>query len=293
MKQIKVKSLTEKQQLNNQIDYLRKNNIVHSLYTSNYTTKIESAGAIYNFADRLMNAKAFIGYQMIKKDIREFTANGEPQINKYDLEYFSTDIVGSIFKRQAYLVDIKSAYATILLNDGFITEKTFNYINSLPKKDRLAAVGMLASQKNKFNFVGKELISIERIQNPLQNYFWYCVKRTSELMNEIREENKTLFFWVDGIYFQTLKESRAAQEFLKREKYKFSEKKLFHFHAETKTNQYGDEYNKISFFEADKNINFEDAKKSELDFKVFTVPKNKQIKKDLEKWIFKQQNLNH
>jgi len=47
-------------------------------------------------------------------------------------------------------IDIKSAYATILKNDGLITQKTFDFINRLPKQERLTAVGMLAGKKNIF-----------------------------------------------------------------------------------------------------------------------------------------------
>jgi hypothetical protein len=264
---------------------------MHTYFISNYTTVIETPSKTLKFNDRMLSNRAFAGYQKIKKDLAEYTANEMPVIDKYSLEYFNTYIDKDIFERQAYLVDIKSAYATILLNDGFICKETFDYINSLPKKDRLACVGMLASQKNVFYFQGRELLQTGKIINPLENYFWYCVKRTSEIMNNIRTETSPLFFWVDGIYFKSQRDANRAKGILNSEKYFFSEKNLFYFSAKTKTNNFGDSYNKIQFYEGPKDLGFTEVNKNELDFKVFSIPVNKQLKNTLVNYLLKKQGL--
>jgi hypothetical protein len=291
MKKKTEKSLTNKDQINREIAYLRQFDIAHTYQISNYTTQIETPSKIIRFNDRMLSNRAFAGYSKIKKDLAEYTANEVPTIDKFSLDYFQTYIEGDIFKRQCFLVDIKSAYATILLNDGFISHETFKYINTLPKKDRLACVGMLASHKNVFKFQGKELLETGKIINPLENYFWYCVKRTSEIMNNVRSETNPLFFWVDGIYFKTQSDARRAKEILKAEKYLFSEKKIFYFSAKTKTNNFGDSYNKIQFYEGPQELGFTEINKKELDFKTFAIPVNKAIKNTLINYLLKKQNL--
>jgi len=280
LKKQKIKSLTNKEQINREIKFLKENNIFHKYIISNYTTTIETDARIIKFNDNMMSKKAFIAYRMILRDLKEYTANEKPDINREELRYFETYIEKTIYCNTAYLVDIKSAYATILYNDGFICKATFDFINILPKKARLAAVGMLASRKDVFYYQGKELTGHEKIINENENYFWYCVKRTSEIMNLICAETKPLFFWVDGIYLKTEKEVQKAHEVLSAEKYNFSTKKIFSFLCKMYETENNNVLNQISFFQSATVTDYSELNKSNSEYKTFSIPV-KNLKKEL------------
>jgi hypothetical protein len=231
-----------------------------------------------------MSKKAFIAYRMILKDLKEYTANEMPTINKFDLQYFETYMLQSSYSETAYLVDIKSAYATILFNDGFISEKTYRFISNLPKKARLAAVGMLASRKDVFYFQGEQLTGHDKIINPLENYFWYCVKRTGEIMDKIKKDTFPLFYWVDGMYFLHKSDAEKCKEILKENNYLFSEKKIFSFICEVINNDESIK-NNISFFQSSEVTEYSELTKKNSEFKKFQIPLKNKLKDKLINYL--------
>ena len=283
------KSLTNRDQINREIEYLRRNNIPHKYIVSNYTLTIETPARVLKFNDNMLSVKAFIAYKMIKKDLAEYTANEPPVIDREKLDYFETYLDKPLFFREGYAVDIKSAYATVLHNDGFISERTFGYIKTLPKKARLAAVGMLASRKDIFYFHGPELTGHVKDVNPLENYFWYCVERTSQLMREIKKETRPLFFWVDCIYFRTLAEAQTAEKILSEMGYSHSRKKIFLFECTTRKTPIGRKINEIKFFQSDDmDLTYQDAGKKNTEQKVFSIPLESEIRKKLVSYLLNQ-----
>ena len=257
----------------------------HKLKLSNYTTTIETESILYKWNDTDMDKGAFIAAQMIKKDIREFTANGYPDIHRPDLQYFETYINGTVNERQVFGVDIKSAYASVLFLDGFISERTYNFLQTLPKKARLAAVGMLASRKDVFSYVGSELVSHDKEINPHENYFWYCVKRTSEMMNEIKQSFLPLFYWVDGIYFNSIEGAIKAREILTQNGFKYSNKNCLFFQAKTVKNKKHDFINLISFYEAPEGMEYINASKKDTEFKSFSIPVRRALRNELLNYL--------
>ena len=276
----KIKSLTSKDRINEEINFLKRNNIFFKYTISNYTTTIETAARIIKFNDSMMSKKAFIAYQMICKDLREYTANEMPEIKKYNLQYFETYLKEPLYLEECFLIDIKSAYATILFNDGFISQKTFNFINLLPKKARLAAVGMLASRKDVFYFQGAENTGHDKIINPHENYFWYCVQRTGEIMAEIKNNTEPLFYWVDGIYLKNREDLIKASKILEAEKYNYSVKKIFSFICKTKDLQ-TKILNNISFYQSKTETEYKNLTKQNSEFKTFSIPVKNKLKTQL------------
>ena len=190
----------------------------------------------------------------------------------------------NVYSETAYLVDIKSAYATILFNDGFISERTYKFICSLPKKARLAAVGMLASRKDVFYFQGEQLTGHDKIINPLENYFWYCVKRTGEIMDEIKLNTTPLFYWVDGMYFLHQSDGEKCKEILNKNNYLFSEKKIFSFICEVQNN---DEriLNDIPFYQSSEVTEYTELTKKNSEFKKFQIPLKNKLKEKLINYL--------
>jgi len=214
---------------------------------SNYTTSLISEEYNIKFLKNMQSLRAFAAAAKIKKEVKEKPL---PNIDMKENKYFDTGFKGNDFySDKVFNIDLKSAYSTILFNDGFISAKTFNYISKLKKQDRLTSLGMLASRKRIFyyNSKGKETHS-EEIINPLSNFFFYCVQKTENIISEIKHDilqDAFLFSWVDGIYFNNPYYSKLIQEYLNDVyKMKSTFKELSEFEVKTKSDIY-----RISFFE--------------------------------------------
>lgn len=175
----------------------------------------------------MQSNQTFAAYAKVKKDVKDKEV---PKINKDDLSYFEHDFKESCSIDRVYNVDLKSAYATILYNDGFITKDTFLYLSRLPKHDRLAAVGMLASKKKAFVFDKRGSVrSYEETISQLENFFYFAVQRTFEIMQTCKMllGQNYLFTWVDGIYFKSSMEGLiACEDYLRSIGFRYSEEIL-------------------------------------------------------------------
>lgn len=197
------------------IDLHKQLKIPFEVTLTNYTTKIKSDLYELHFMKNAQSNKVFVSYAKLKKDVA-----GKPvaDINTAYVKYYQSNFKHlEIYADKIYNVDIKSAYACILYNDGYISQDTFNYISSLPKVDRLAAVGMLAGRKNIFTFdnKGQNVGCIETVSET-SNYFFYAVQRTFEIIDRCKSEigNDFIFSWVDGIYFKEESNGKLLQELL-------------------------------------------------------------------------------
>ena len=106
---------------------------------STYTMRIESDFMNIHFVKSFMSDKAFIAAQMIKKDIKE-KGILPPDIDMDGLKYFQFNQPDNLRNapENVYNIDLKSAYANVLMNNGVISQKTFDFMKTLMKKDRLA-----------------------------------------------------------------------------------------------------------------------------------------------------------
>lgn len=185
------------------IEFLKDAKIPFVLTCSNYTTMIKADNIInMKFVQTMMSNRCFAAFSKIKSDIKNVAP---PDINKSQLQYFLHDFNRSFKEDEVMNIDLKSAYAAILYMDKIISDETFQYLSTIPKSDRLASVGMLASKKTEFYFDHEGVIvDVVEKRSEKENFFFYAVKRTFEIMTELRNiigENY-LFTWVDGIYFK-------------------------------------------------------------------------------------------
>jgi hypothetical protein len=238
------------------IDFLEKNKIPYNLTLSNYTTAIECEYYSRQYLAKKQSLKVFAAFNKVKNDLLNWSANEAPQIEAADLKYFDHNLKSSLKFKNIFATDIKSAYATVLKNDYFIQESTFEYINSLKKDERLACVGMLASKKEHFSFDGEELNYTGTTKSELTPYFYYCIWKTSQIMETVKSQlydngkpylegqiNSCLFYWVDCLYLWIDEREKVAQ-ILTEMGYNFTQEILFDMEITEHKNHFQVEYYK-------------------------------------------------
>lgn len=225
-KEAKIKSLFNENNYTLYLEMIKTAKVPFTIKQSNYTLDIESDFLNIQFMQNIMSEKAFIANQMIKGDIKRFNIV-PPEIDREMIKYYAFNIPKKLqaAKNTVYNIDIKSAYATVLLNHHVITDKTFNYLCHVQKKDRLAAIGMLAGRKNIFHYdKNAEVIEFEITENPLSNFFYFCIYHVERIMDAIRAAigNSFLFYWIDGIYFDNPDKAPLIMQILRENQYKYS-----------------------------------------------------------------------
>jgi hypothetical protein len=182
------------------IQFMRNSKLPFQLSCSNYTTRLKAGELSKTFVANMQSKRTFAAYAKIKSDLKDKPV---PKINQDTLIYFQHDFKKDIYIDEVVNIDIRSAYATVLFNDGLISKETFAYLAKIKKHERLASVGMLASRKKNFEFVNGEPVSMEEVVSETSGFFFHAIKRTHELMNNLKKlcGNNYLFTWVDGIYF--------------------------------------------------------------------------------------------
>jgi hypothetical protein len=219
---------------------------------SNYTTKIETAKKNFYFVKTLQSNRTFAAATMIKKDLQ---GKAIPVIDSNNNLYYSCMKTGDFYSDKIHNVDINNCYANILKNNGLITQKTFDYLNTLKKPERLAAIGSIASKKSVYTYVDGKIIKEEEINNPNANFFYFCVQETNRIISEVRHNvlfDEFVFYWVDGIYFLNEFSGAVVQNYLK-SKYNLESKKkeLTDFNLVRM-----DDFNDITFLEDGKRKKF-------------------------------------
>ena len=240
-----------------------------TLIISNYTTRIVSKCYDIHFMKTEQGNRMFAAFSMIKSDCLK----KKLPLLKKDTQYYSHAFKEAQFYADTiYNFDLKAAYAYILYIDNFISKKTLDYILKMPKMQRLTAVGMLAGKKEVFKMnADGDPINSEIIISPTANYFFYCVQRTAEIINECSQllGNGFLFSWVDGIYFtenpDTVEKSSKIilEEFFKEKKLKVSFEILTQFNVEMKKTHFNCTYYKENALKSMKvpRIEYETVKK--------------------------------
>jgi len=245
--------------------------IPYTLTISNYTTRIKSLAYDIHFMKHEQSNRCFAAFNMVKNDVIK---KPMPNLSINGLTYFTEAFMPHDFYSDViFNFDIKSAYATVLFNEGFITEKTFNYINALPKQERLTAIGMLAGKKNVFH-IDKygEIESEKTIISETANYFFYCVKRVYEIIQGAARllGNGFLFSWVDGIYFLENPDSAEntakiiIEHYFKEKNFKVTFEKINGFSVQVRKDYYHCSYRKLK---AD----------GTSEYKIMNVPKKENI----------------
>lgn len=215
------------------INALQKNLIrqkqTFELTLSTYTTRFSLKDVEFVFMLECINESCFSAYHKVKTDVIN---KPMPKVHQRDIVYFCSNVVP--MKRPViYATDIKSAYANILFNDGYLTLDTFSYLQTVRKPDRLASIGMLAGHKTTYFFTkGKCKGSADDFSSN-SDYFFYCVKRTNSIMNDCRRAigNDFVLTWVDCIYYKSEESRKEIERVLRDNNLGFSHFELYDFEA--------------------------------------------------------------
>ena len=212
------------------IKMLIKNDINFNLYTSNYAMKIIlDDGQIIGFTKHEQSRATFAAFSKLKSNLQN---KPRPNLQPGDVTYFLHDFKSPVYVESVCSIDLKSAYANILFLDDMITKDTHKYLSKLVKKDRLSAVGMLASKKQVYEFKRGKIVGEWEERSEMAPFFFYAVKRTCEMMGELKKicGKSYLFTWVDGIYFLPDPGiEKACKDYLREIKFPFSSEMLYEF----------------------------------------------------------------
>lgn len=202
MAQGKVKSMADRENVRAFIAFVRSSGFPHKIKITNYTTEIQSDLFNRYFMQTSRGKSCFAAYSKLKRDV---AGVAPPDIDKGKLHYFAHDFRKDLEPQTVLNLDLKSAYATALYNAGCVSEDTALYLGKIPKLDRLAAVGMLASKKHVFEYDEKGKLSrYYKEVAPTENFFYLAVHLVQNIMDELKAicGQDYLFTWVDGIYFK-------------------------------------------------------------------------------------------
>lgn len=220
--------LMRKKNASSLLKFLRVTNTPFRLTCSNYTSLFESKFLKEKYVMTIQSNKTFAAYSKIKSNVKDKPV---PEIDREQLRYFQHNFKQDYFAPVVYNIDLKSAYATVLYNDKFITKETFRYMSGLEKRERLACVGMLAAKKHMFDFVNGEATETGYTESPFTNIFYHAVQKTDEIMSYLKSLCHTayLFTWVDGIYYSDESYTESMSAFLKNINFKYSFEMLTDF----------------------------------------------------------------
>lgn len=172
---------------------------------SSYSTVIETENNQVRFITNNYTNAVFMAAQKIKADVKATELGrsimaGSYATQNYDSKNGQPD--GSWSK--IVNIDITSAYATCLLNSGLITKDTHDFVQRIPKIERLPAMGMLARNQLIINFEKGEPVNHTRDTADTAQVFFYIISEINKVMQKVMSlaGDYFLFYWVDGIFLK-------------------------------------------------------------------------------------------
>ena len=247
----KEKSLINLNSVKAERDFLIQNKFSFELKLSNYTTEIichEFPEFSKKYVSKLQGNGAFSGYSKILADLKNWSANENPNIKPHEVGYFGFNWAdfavimqnpeGHRYSKlkEVYAFDLNQAYASVLFRDNFISKDTFEFICRLKKEERLACVGMLAGRKDVFTYNSGELIGSTEERSETEGYFYHCVNETKKCMDRIEFELKGSFIlsWVDCVFFYSPWYKKKVAEIIHESGFQFKQEDISEFKVEAK-----------------------------------------------------------
>lgn len=180
-------------------------------FKGNYSVLISKYGIKFvNGTDKIslsdnMNNRVFACYQNIINHLKynpvwDQVRVKEIKFNGYDNKLFLSDQN----LKNCYNIDIKGAYPTALRNLKLIDNIIYSKLLSLPKLDRLKAIGMTAKRNTQFDLVENKIVSFKPNESEYKNCYLAAAKEIENTMEYIKTIalDYFIFTWVDGIFLR-------------------------------------------------------------------------------------------
>jgi hypothetical protein len=221
------------------IDILNKTNTSFVVQNGTYTTTIITPNGKVRYMMNQYSIRVFKVATMIKNDVLN-SENGKAIM---ETKYFKTnfgfsDNPKSYISKQVLNIDITSAYATCLLQNGLITERTYKALKKLPKTERLPCVGMLATSHTAYKYENGECIEVNSFRADTAPVFFFLIDEINYLMQNIQFllGKHYIFHWVDGIFFDYKTDKATVEEierYLNEKGYEYKYEDVQDFKVET------------------------------------------------------------
>ena len=172
---------------------------------SSYSTVIETATNQVRFITNNYSNAVFMAAQKIKADVLKSELGRSIMAGSYSTSnYDSANGQGDGKWDKIINIDITSAYANCLLNSGLISKDTYQFVQKIPKTERLPAMGMLARNQLIINFEKGVATTHERFSAPTAQIFFYVISEINKMMQQVMTMagDYFLFYWVDGIFLK-------------------------------------------------------------------------------------------
>lgn len=169
-----------------------------------YTTTLETDTGKRKFMTHNFAERVFIAAKMIRRDVLQSESAAEIMAVKHaKMNFGHREALMPFSAKEVLNIDISSAYATTLWLSGMITEKTYQYLQSLRKEERLPAIGMLAKSSVVFDYEGGKCVNIDVSRRDTHQIFFYLIEEVNLVMQSIAWElgRHYYFHWVDGVFF--------------------------------------------------------------------------------------------
>jgi|GWRWMinimDraft_1066009.scaffolds.fasta_scaffold00085_12 hypothetical protein len=187
-----------------QINLLNKLQMKFEVQNGTYTTTIITEHGKTKYMMNTYPLRVFKVANMIKSDVlKSENAKAIIEAKYFKSNFGFSDIPKSYKAKQVLNIDITSAYATCLVQNGLITQKTYQALKMLSKKDRLPCVGMLATSHTKYFYDNGECTNVDSFRAYTAPVFFYVIDEINYIMQNIQFllGDKYIFHWVDGIFF--------------------------------------------------------------------------------------------
>ena len=221
-----------------QIDLLNEFKMPFEVQNGTYTTTIITENGKTRYMMNTYPIRVFQVANMIKRDV----LNSENAKTIIEAKYFKSnfgfsDSPKAYRAKQVLNIDITSAYATCLVNNALITQKTYEALKKLPKTDRLPCVGMLATSHTKYFYEDGECTNVDSFRSHTAPVFFFIIDEINYLMQNIQFllGDKYIFHWVDGIFFDFKTDSKIIkmiEDYLTEKGYQYKYEDVQNFKVE-------------------------------------------------------------
>ena len=200
--------------VNNRIDYLKRKGIKFKVYSSQYSTVIESNGQKIRYVTQVYDNRVFMCSKMLQNHLRdsdiEYIQSATWNTKNYDsMPGLKPGNYGKVIN-----IDISGAYPNCLKNHGLTNDKVYSFLMDLGKKERLPAIGMIAKKTMVYEYDLGECLDVYEENGKYQKVFHYIVYQINKVMEACKQiaGKYYLLHWVDGIFLERFTPEHIVQE---------------------------------------------------------------------------------